>query len=350
MKRLLCGCAALVLLTALILPATARAGWSEGLFLQEPNSLQEALLAPNREGVYPLAALVDGNPAPLTDPVLDGDTLTLAVEEGQELLSYARLTQREGVHCLALKTAHVQKVPAAPVRLRISRLRDGEAEAVCRVTFGVGWPTADSSLLQQLEAGEAVPVENTAPAFTREQIEMLMAKNGGSIAFAGEGWRYEVTPSAARDLCLLFSSEPIPAVEQQLGQDGRLLQFFSFPAGAAPGMGQLTLEVPRQAGPLYVYRYAYGRLYRYPAAYDAQNGTLTLSTGVLDRYVVTDVPVAEGTVIGGAGDTSAHHTEKNPDTGDPTRLVPVGIMAGAACGGAVWMVKNHQKTQRKRTK
>ena len=344
MKRLLCGCAAFVLLTALILPMRAHAGWAEGLFLQEPNSLQGGLLAPGEAVSLPLNVLVDGNPAPLTDRLLEGEKLTLTVEQGSAHLAHARLTQKEGVHTLELKAASVFAAPAAPVSLTLRRMADGQETAACQVSFRVGWPAADDDLLDNLQAGEAIPVDSAAPAFTRAQIQKLMER-GGRLVFQGEGWRYEVTPASARDVCLLFSADPIGAVANRLQEEGRELAFFSFPAASSLGKGTLTLEVPSLAGEeaLYVYRYAYGRLYRYPAAYDAAAGTVSFTTSVLDRFVVTNLPVQEGLEVGGTAAPTPDHTEKNPDTGDFSRLPSVGAAAVLACAVALLAGKKHEK-------
>ena len=331
MKRLLCGCAAFVLLTALILPMRAHAGWAEGLFLQEPNSLQGGLLAPGEAVSLPLNVLVDGNPAPLTDRLLEGEKLTLTVEQGSAHLAHARLTQKDGVHTLELKAASVFAAPAAPVSLTLRRMAEGQETAACRVSFRVGWPAADDDLLDNLQAGEAIPVDSAAPAFTRAQIQKLMERSGGRLVFQGDGWRYEVTPASARDICLLFSADPIGAVANRLQEEGREMAFFSFPAASSLGKGTLTLEVPSLAGEeaLYVYRYAYGRLYRYPAAYDAAAGTVSFTTSVLDRFVVTNLPVQEGLEVGG--------------TAAPTRLPAMGAAAVLACAVALLAGKKHEK-------
>ncbi len=333
MKRLVIACMAIWMAAFSFLPAAVRADWAEGLFLRGQEELQDSLIAPKIGLEYPLQVLVDGNPADLTDAVLGEEKLSLEVEQGKALLARAAIEKREGVHTLVLQTASGITLPGE-VKLTLRRSLAGKEQASCTVSFRVGWETADSSRLESLKAGEPIPVEQQSPAFTKAQLLGLMEKNAGDpLTFVGEGWSLEVLPAAAKDVCFLYNNDKIEAVSNRLEEKGRLLEFVNFPAGVTLGnKGTLTLDVSDLEefnGNFYVYRYAYGKLYRYPASYD-RKGSLTIPTAVLDHYVITNMPVAEGTVVAGS---QTDHTEKNPDTGDFTAVAGMTVMAIAA--GAV---------------
>lgn len=328
MKRILTGCAALLMLWLLPVGSPAAAGWAEGLFIQQQEELQDSLVAPETTLQRPLQVLVDGNAAGLTDTVLGQESLSVQVTAGQHLFETVRIEKQQGVYTLVVQTKGGIAVPQQ-AELTLRRSLHGEEQAVCHLTFRVGYALADSDLLDGLAKGEAIPVDGQRPTYSAKQLAELLQKNGGEpLTFAAEGWTLQGLPNANRDLCLLYNTETIGAVESRLQQEGRELVYLNFPAGVQLAQkGVLTLDVSHLEGfgeTFYVYRYAYGRLYRYPAQYSG--GSLTIPTGVLDHFVLTNRPVAEGTVVGSQPD----HTHKNPDTGDNTVVGTAAVLAAAA--------------------
>ena len=65
--------------------------------------------------------------------------------------------------------------------------------------------------------------------------------------------------------------------------------------------GRLTIDLSQFRtqldGPVYAYRYLYGRLYRVPAIHDAEANTITLSVTNLGRYVLTGEKFPEATPV-----------------------------------------------------
>ena len=85
------------------------------------------------------------------------------------------------------------------------------------------------------------------------------------------------------------TQESIPAVKRFL--QGVPAVYLGFPGGGNFQNGRLTIDLSQFRtqldGPVYAYRYLYGRLYRVPAIHDAEANTITLSVTNLGRYVLT---------------------------------------------------------------
>jgi len=299
----------------------------------------DTVLAPGGQLVWPLEVQEDGNPAPLTDQRLQGGSLTLKVTEGKALLGKAAIEKRGGAYALVLTAAAGSGLPLGRVSLAVTLAAGGRTLAAGQACLQVGWPAADTAELEQLRAGEEIPVSQQAPAFTAGQLALLMSKNAGNpLTFAGGNWKFTVAPAAARTVSFAWNNTPVQAVTAQLQQQGRRFSFLNFAGGASLGaQGTVTLDVSDQrddfGGRFYVYRYVYGRLYRYPAAYSAAGGTLTFRASTLDRFVVTNLPVKEGTVV--TGENTGGAAEKNPDTGAPARL-PGALLLACLAGAAAW--------------
>lgn len=220
------------------------------------------------------------------------------------------------------------------VELTLRRSLNGVEQAVSTLSFRVGYASPSGAALEALAGGEAIPVEQQTPLFTAAQLLALAQQNGGEpLTFVGEGWQLRGLPNTDRALCLLYNTDPIAAVESRLGGGDRALAYVNFPAGATLAQtGSLTLDVSDLEGfdgSFYAYRYAYGRLYRFPARYDAAEGSLTIQTAVLDHFVLTNQPLAEGTVVSAIATDPA---EKNPDTGDLYTVGGAAVLALAAAG------------------
>ena len=182
----------------------------------------------------------------------------------------------------------------AELTLRYDR-NGGEEELDFAVTAGLR-----QASLSSVQAGEPVQVRAYMPLYTvPQQMELARLNRWRPVTFEGEGWSFTGTLTAKGVVDFSVTREAIPAVEQYL--EGAPAAYLGFPGGGNFENGRLTIDLSQFReefdGPVYAYRYLYGRLYRIPASHDAEADTITLSVTNLGRYVLTGEKIPEATVV-----------------------------------------------------
>ena len=132
-----------------------------------------------------------------------------------------------------------------------------------------------------------------------QQMELARLNRWRPVTFTGEGWSFTGTLTARDTVDFSATQESIPAVKRFL--QGAPAVYLGFPGGGNFQNGRLTIDLSQFRtqldGPVYAYRYLYGRLYRVPAIHDAEANTITLSVTNLGRYVLTGEKFPEATPV-----------------------------------------------------
>ncbi len=305
-----------------------------GLTLTGDTELEGNLLSPGYEYTYPIGLVVDGNPANLDEEYMSNHRILATITDGGELLTHAKVESRDGGYVLVIGTKGdaLQTPASAEIELELFNQSEQEAKYTTTVAFQVGWQTMD---IDGIVKGEDILVSAEYPLISGEDLKQLSELNDGEeLTFVGEGWSYTVDPTKFEGANLAFSNSAISAIENQFDEEGRIIQYARFLGGVGLGAeGKLTIDVGENTedfdGDCYVYRYVYGRMYRYPSSFNSESGTVSITASVADNFIVTNMPITEGTVVDGyTQEDVAAQEDKNPDTSS-REMIGLAVGAGA---------------------
>ena len=290
---------AAAVLAALMMAAagtTALAAETPGLSLGQDGAVAAgiSLLQPDSTYYFPVQYThPDGRTVVL--PASEAEALELEVKEGTALESAAVRTWNGRCYVRVETAGEIRDgdTHGAELTLRYSR-REG-AELDVAVTAGLR-----QANLSSVQAGEPVAVRPYMPLYTvPQQMELARLNRWHPVTFTGEGWSFTGTLTARDTVDFSATQESIPAVKRFL--QGAPAVYLGFPGGGNFQNGRLTIDLSQFRtqldGPVYAYRYLYGRLYRVPAIHDVEANTITLSVTNLGRYVLTGEKFPEATPV-----------------------------------------------------
>lgn len=296
LHRAAAGVIAAVLMTGGV--HTAFAGEAAGLSLGQDGAVaaEISLLQPDSTYYFPVQyTREDGRTTVVR--ASEAEALELEVRSGEKALDGAEIRTWNGRCYVRLETSgEIRDGSRHTAELTLRYDRDGrEEELDFAVTAGLR-----QASLASVKAGEPVRVRSYMPLYTvAQQMELARLNRWRPVTFEGEGWSFTGTLTAKDTVDFSVTRETIPAVEQYL--DGAPAVYLGFPGGGNFQDGKLTIDLSqfrtRFDGPVYAYRYLYGRLYRIPATHDAEADTITLSVTNLGRYVLTEEKIPEATVV-----------------------------------------------------
>ena len=256
-------------------------------------SAQISLLQPDSTYYFPVQyTRADGRTTTLRAG--EAEALELEVQSGASVLESAEIHTWNGRCYVRLETADNLRDGVRRTADLVLRY-DGEHELEFSVTAGLR-----QANLSSVKAGEPVQVRSYMPLYTvAQQMELARLNSWRPVTFVGEGWSLTGTLTAKGVVDFSVTTEAIPAVERYL--DGAPAAYLGFPGGGNFENGKLTIDLgqfrEKFDGPVYAYRYLYGRLYRIPAVHDAEANTITLSVTNLGRYVLTGEKIPEAVVV-----------------------------------------------------
>lgn len=273
----------------------AAAAEQPGLSLGQDGAVvaQISLLQPDRVYYFPVRyTRADGRTTTLRAG--EEEALELTVQAGAEVLDSAEIRTWNGRCYLRLETADDLRDGVRRTADLVLRY-DGEHELEFSVTAGLR-----TASLASVQAGEPIAVRSYMPLYTvAQQMELARLNTWRPVTFKGEGWSLTGTLTAKGVVDFSVTTEAIPAVERYL--EGAPAAYLGFPGGGNFENGKLTIDLSRFRqeldGPVYAYRYLYGRLYRIPAVHDAEANTITLSVTNLGRYVLTGEKIPEAVPV-----------------------------------------------------
>ncbi len=352
MKRIFAMCVAAIMIMSITMTSFATGDGVSGLTLGGDTSLEGSTLKPGYEYSYPVQLIIDGNPADLTEDYMEDHRLSVSVEKGGSLISSAQIEKQDGEYMLVLSAGGgaLQAPTAVGIELQLRSQGESEPKATLEASFMVGWQAMDDDYLEGIGAGERIEISNATPLITDDQLAMLSRNSeGGTLHFAGDGWNYVIDPADLDGVNFMFSDAEISDIESQFDEEGRAIRYVRFTAGVDMGAtGEVTIDVSGNPddfdGKYYVYRYVYDRMYRYPASYDGAEGTVSFDAAELDNFIITNMPITEGTIVNGDSDNSmvAGDEEKNPDTGS-REVVGIAVGAGLIALVAVAVLRKRTK-------
>ena len=277
---------------------TAFAGEAAGLSLGQDGAVaaEISLLQPDSTYYFPVQyTREDGRTTVVR--ASEAEALELEVRSGEKALDGAEIRTWNGRCYVRLETSgEIRDGSRHTAELTLRYDRGGrEEELDFAVTAGLR-----QASLASVKAGEPVRVRSYMPLYTvAQQMELARLNRWRPVTFEGEGWSFTGTLTAKDTVDFSVTRETIPAVEQYL--DGAPAVYLGFPGGGNFQDGKLTIDLSqfrtRFDGPVYAYRYLYGRLYRIPTTHDAEADTITLSVTNLGRYVLTEEKIPEATVV-----------------------------------------------------
>lgn len=299
MKKAFALAAAAVLtlvVTALSAPAYAqdKAGKELTLGYDGGVSAEISLLQPQEIYYFPVEFTQNGVLQPL--PARESEALTLTLQSGGKGIATAEVVAWDGISYVKIKTDNTRTGQQHSSSYLLSYHQGGQRY---EKSFTVRTGLRPASI-GHVTAGQDIAVKGHMPLYTvRQQMELARINGWRPVTFTGEGWQFTGTLTAKDVVDFTASTGSIPEVKRFLA--GSEVFYLSFPGGGNFQDGKLTIDVSsfahRWEGPVYAYRYLYGRLYRVPARYDSENGTITLSITNLGRYVITDKQLPEATVV-----------------------------------------------------
>lgn len=281
---------------ALSTPAYAEDKTTDGVSLGYDGgvSAEISLLQPQETYYFPVEFTQNGVTEPLSDQ--KSADLTLERLSGGTGISSAEVIGWNGASYLKIKTDNTRTERRYSTTYRLT-YQDGRDEYGYEFTVNTGLRPAN---IGSVTAGEAIPVKDYMPLYTvKQQMEIARINRWRPVTFTGEGWSFTGTLTAKGPVDFTSSSRAIPEVKRFL--EGDEVFYLSFSGGGNFQDGKLTVDVSEWAdrwdGPVYAYRYLYGRLYRVPAVYDSESGSITLSVTNLGRYAITDRKLPEATIV-----------------------------------------------------
>ena len=286
----------------------------------------DELLLPGESYTYPLYIEGDdGTLAPLTDDHLEELRLRTEVRDENSSIASFKLEEKDNAYQLAVTTEAGWPTEQDEVEgvIKAVRRSNGKEAGSVSVDLTVGYPTISDESLEGAQNGEYVFVESSAPVITTEQFAKLDEyTDSGKVTFTNGMWSYEVRVSGQESVNMLYNERAIREISSKFEDQDFL--YVSFPGGPAFDFtGTLSIDVSEVddafEGQFYVYRYLRGVLEKIDADYDADSKTISFDTKNLGRFVLTDKPIADGTVVDESFAPQNNNTQNNNTQNNSTQ-------------------------------
>ncbi len=299
---------------------------------------ENIILTPGETYNFPMIVDVNGGYIQIENSAKDDYKIIVDDERGSASIDYVKVV--EGQDGLELEVAVEAGWPASitdvEYQIKMDARNSENADMDGAILFGTGYPLADDNAIADLDEGDYVEVDPSAPVYSEYQLENISdINNHDRVTFMGDNWTYNVSVAGRDAVNLLNNDDAIDEIIEAFDENDFI--FLNFPAGPQFGRGTLEIDVTNVeeafGGEFFMYRYYKGKLTQLDSSFDADTGLMSVSTGDLGRFVITDKEIEDGTIVeygfGGvdnpdnAGVTTAPETTKpeveeekeNPSTG-----------------------------------
>lgn len=303
-------------------------------FLKDERSEKELgqLLTNGKTYEFPIIFTDEnGQTQELKDKNLDGYRINLKAMEGKEAISSIDTEKDGSSYNLVVKPKAGWPTEETAVSYSfIVSSRNGKTIAQKDIDFSVGYEKINDNAYQGVNKGEFVNVTQKAPIITTEQFDAMDdLADGSSVTLNNYNWRFDVRVSDQKTLNLINSKNANKTVMNAFPDQE--FEFFNFPAGSEFDFtGKMTFDVldleEDFGGNFYTYRYYKGVMRKIPATYDKEDGTISFNTSWLGNFVVTNVEIADGTVVEDVKGADTIDKDNGNQT-TPDKTVPTGAIA-----------------------
>ena len=266
--------------------------------------LDGSLLTPGETYRFPILVSVGGGELqPLDDTLINQYSVKVTnTGEGETMSEFAVIRVGGNYHISAKVKAGWPAVKTEEeYAIRMTNKKNRQDFAVLNVTFETGYEQASDENISQLEEGDEVVVDNTAPVYDADQLERISKRNGyKKVTFSDDGWRFTVNVNDMDAVNLVHNRNAVKEIVTKY--EDHSFEFLTFPAGPRfRSSGLVEIDVSDYAedfdGQFFLYRYLHGELTEIPVKYNSGEETLTFSTDTLGRFVITDQPITDRIVF-----------------------------------------------------
>lgn len=284
-------------------------------------SLEGAYLLAGENYLYPVLLATGENEAPLTDELLDNYSFKLVNTGKSESLEEIKLKKSGEVYFLSVrvKNEYPSIISEEEYSMKLVGRGSGKDTLELAVSFETGAQSASDDYIASLKKGDEVETDNDAPLYTAEQLRKIAELNEHKkVVFTGRNWILSANVSDMQGLNLYSDTDSHTEILAKYPDND--FAFLNFRSGDRfVNFAEIELDVSDFAEDFlerfYVYRYEDGKLIPTTASYDTEDGSLTISTRALSRFVITDKAIGDRVVeVLGESDLADGVTE-NPNTG-----------------------------------
>lgn len=340
--------AMMVMAMAVTASAASESSIQLGADAESGQTLVGGLLKPGEEYRFPVSVSIDGGEmTALTDDILKEYNLRIGNTGEGKTLTEAKLSKSGGVYYLAaaVKAGWPAEQTEEEYSFKLVRKSDNKTVFEGAVNFYTGYEIVDDAVIDALDAGDEIEVDNKAPAYAKEQLERVAKRNSyKKVTFSGSNWNYEVNITDMPGINMVHNNNGIKEILTKYEDNS--FEFLTFPAGPRfTTVGVMSVDVSDILedfeGKFFLYRYLDGKLTLIPARLNAEDETLAFSTDTLGRFVITDKEIKDAVVAppsNGSNGSSGSNGSNNGSSDIPNQNPNTGAGAAADLSTAAVML------------
>jgi hypothetical protein len=315
--------------------------------------LEGGLLKPGEEYKFPVLVTVDPavGETPLTDEIFDDYHFRISNTGKGHTVDSMKLTKASGIYYLdaVIEDGYPAKQTEEQYTLKLVKKSDGKTIGESVIDFKTGFGKASDSMIDALDEGDYVEVNNDAPVFTDEQLDHIARINNyKNVTFTNGLWNYTVNITDMPSINMYNNNAGIKEILTKY--ENINFEFLSFLANPSfTANGEISLDVSDIAEDygqtFYVYRYTNGTLSPITATYDVDEDTLKWRANTLGRFVISDIALSDVDIVTPEVPTTPTTPtvpeEPNPTTGVDLTAMIVALLAMATLAGATAAAKRN---------